>query len=75
VRDPQLSADVTRPDPELRQFDDSDPDRVGKRPAVDEHTAELVHLPVRLICNRFIIFNYTVQFLGYDDDNNNRPSL
>lgn len=44
VRDAQLPADVARPDAELRQLHDPEPNGVGERPAVDEHAAELVHL-------------------------------
>lgn len=50
VGDPQLPADVAGPHAELRQLHDPQPHRVGKRPAVNEHPAELVHLPVALLC-------------------------
>jgi len=41
VADPELPRDVARPDPELGQLDDPDPDVVGQGPAVDEDSAEL----------------------------------
>ncbi len=50
VGDAQLAADVAGPHPELRQLHDPQPHRVGKRPPVNEHPAELVHLPVALLC-------------------------
>lgn len=50
VRDAQLAADVAGPHPELRQLHDPQPHRVRERPAVDEEPAELVHLPVALLC-------------------------
>lgn len=49
MRDAQLTADVTRPDADAGQFDDAHSDRVGQRPSVDEHAAELVHLAVLLL--------------------------
>lgn len=36
------------PDAELRQLNDAQPHRVGQRPAVDKHSAQLVHLAVLL---------------------------
>lgn len=52
VGDPQLAADVAGPHPELGQFHDPEPHRVGQRPSVNEHPAELVHLPVALLCTQ-----------------------
>lgn len=58
VRDPQLAADVAGPHTELRQLHDAQPHRVGERPAVNEHPAELVHLPVALLCTHVIQCEY-----------------
>jgi len=44
VGDAQLPADVAGSNPELGQLHYPEPDRVGERPAVHEHTAQLVHL-------------------------------
>lgn len=44
VRDAQLPADVTGPNPELGQLHYPEPDGVGERPAVHEDPAELVDL-------------------------------
>lgn len=41
--DPQLAADVTRPDPQLGQFYDPQPDGIGERPPVHKHPSELIH--------------------------------
>jgi len=49
VRNAQLTADVTRPDANAGQFDDAHSDRVGQRPPIDEHAAELVHLAILLL--------------------------
>lgn len=54
VGDSQLAADVTRPHPDLRHLHDAQPHRVGKRAAVHEHPAELVHLPVALLCTQIM---------------------
>lgn len=51
VGDPQLAADVAGPHTELRQLHDPQPHRVRQRSAANEHPAELVHLPVALLCN------------------------
>lgn len=51
VRDPQLAADVAGPHTELRQLHDPQAHRVRQRAAVHEHPAELIHLPVALLCN------------------------
>lgn len=50
VGDPQLAADVAGPHAELRQLHDPQAHRVRQRAAVHEHPAELVHLPVALLC-------------------------
>lgn len=50
VGDAQLAADVAGPHAELRQLHDPQPHRVGQRPPVNEHPAELVHLPVAVLC-------------------------
>ena len=39
----ELSADDTRTDASCGHLDDLQPNVVGKRPAIDEHTSELVH--------------------------------
>lgn len=49
VGDAQLTADVARSDADPGQFDDAHADRVGQRPTVDEHAAQLVHLAVLLL--------------------------
>ena len=46
VGDTQLARDVARPDAQLSQFHDPHPHRVGQWPAVDEDSAQLVHLTV-----------------------------
>ena len=43
VTDPQLSGDVTRPDPLVGQLDYPLPDDVRQGSAVHKHPAELVH--------------------------------
>lgn len=48
VRDTQLATDVTGSDSDLGHFDDADTDVVGKRTAVDEDPAELVHFAVSM---------------------------
>lgn len=42
----QLAADVARPHAKLRELHDAQAHWGGQRPAVHEHPAELVHLPV-----------------------------
>ena len=46
VRDAQLARDDARADAGRRQLDDLEPDVVRKWPAVDEHSAQLVHAPL-----------------------------
>lgn len=48
VADAQLSADVTWSDAQLRQLHYTHAHRVGQGSAIDEHTAQLVHLAVLL---------------------------
>lgn len=48
VRYPQLTTDVTGSDSDLSHFDDADTDVIGKRPAIDEDSAELVHFSVSM---------------------------
>lgn len=51
VTDAQLPTDVAGPNAQLRHFDDAESNSGWKRPAVDEHPAQLVHLAVRrLLC-------------------------
>ena len=45
---PELSADVAGSDPELSQLHDPQSDVVGERTAVDEDSAQLVDLAVRV---------------------------
>ena len=45
---PELSADVAGSDPKLSQLHNPQPDVVGKRTAVDEDSAQLVDLAVRV---------------------------
>ena len=49
---PQLAADVAGPDSELGELHDPHPDVVRQRPAVDEHSAKLVHLAVSIHMGR-----------------------
>ena len=49
---PELPADVARPDAELRQLHYPQPHVVGQGPSVDEDSAELVDLPVRVDMRR-----------------------
>ena len=49
---PELPADVARPDAELRQLHYPQPHVVGQGPPVDEDSAELVDLPVRVDMRR-----------------------
>lgn len=51
VGDSQLAADVAGPHTKLRQLHDPQAHRVRQRAAVHEHPAELIHLPVALLCN------------------------
>ena len=45
---PELPADVARSDTELSQLHNPQSDVVGKRPPVDENSAQLVDLAVRV---------------------------
>lgn len=46
----ELPTDVTGSDAQLRQLHNAQADGVGQGAAVDEHTAQLVHLAIRLLC-------------------------
>ena len=46
VGDLEDSADITGPGAGVRQLDDLLPRRVGQRPTVDVHAAQLVHTTV-----------------------------
>ena len=46
VGDLEDSADITGPGSRVRQLDDLLPRRVGQRPPVDVHAAQLVHAAV-----------------------------
>ena len=63
MADPELPGDDTRPDAGRRHLDDLEPDVVGQRSAVDEHSAELVH--PTLAWNKSVL---SVRYVSYRVD-------
>lgn len=52
VGNAELPADVARPDTQLRQFHNPQPDGIGQGSPVDKHPPELVHFPEGRFCKQ-----------------------
>lgn len=75
VTHPQLSADVARPDAHLRQLHYAHAHRVGQRPPVHEHPAQLIDLPILLTlsirtCKHKQLVR--IMFFGNFEENNSK---